>query len=100
VDIVFKTKQLQKCYEVFKIAKRQWGEVVAYSYVERINIIKAATDIAALQNMPVIRCHSLKGDRKGQWSITLTGRYRLIFILQGKQPQIVRIEEVNIHYGD
>lgn len=100
MEIQFRTDKLRKQYEDIGEAKKAYGEQVARRYIERINIIKYANDISELQRLPVLRCHILKGERKGQWSIKLTGFYRLIFTLNGERLEIVRIEEVSKHYGD
>ena len=100
MEIRFKTNQLQKCYERHQTAVRKFGDEVARRYVLRINTIKSARDIDELIVLPGLRCHSLKGDRSGQYAVKLTGFYRLIFTLEGDSLTIVRIEEVSKHYGD
>lgn len=98
--IDFKTKKLGKCYRQSKYAVRQFGNDVARRYIERINIIRNTKTIEELQALPGLRCHPLKGNRKGQWAVKLTGYYRLIFTLRGDELDIVRIEEVSKHYED
>ena len=66
----------------------------------RINLIKKARDLAEIKRLPGLRCHELKGKRKGQYAVDLTGFYRLIFTLKGSILDIVRIEEVSKHYDD
>ena len=100
MEVTFRTRKLQREYEHSEKAIQAYGQVVAHRYIERINIIKSATDIKQLEMLPKIECHPLKKNRKGQWAITLIGRVRLIFTLQGENLEIVRIEEVNTqHYG-
>lgn len=53
-----------------------------------------------LKALPGLRCHSLKGDRAGQYAVNLTGFYRLIFIVEGDTLNIVTIEEVSKHYDN
>jgi proteic killer suppression protein len=91
---------LQKQYEASTEAEKAYGAEIASKYILRINTIKAAKDVAELQKLPGLRCHPLKGDRKGQWSINLTGFYRLIFTPEGQKPEIICIEEVSKHYGE
>jgi len=100
MEVQFRTSKLQKQYEDSRKAVASYGAAVGRRYIQRINIIKNTNDIEELQRLPVLHCHELTGDREGQWSITLIGFYRLIFILVGKQLEIVRIEEVSKHYGD
>ncbi len=98
--VTFRTKQLEKCYEKSQQAVRAYGEDVARKYIQRINIIKNSENIDVLVKLPGLRCHPLKGNLAGQYSIKLTGFYRLIFVLQGEALNIVRIEEVSKHYDD
>lgn len=100
MEVLFRTRKLKKQYEDYRQAKKAYDEDVARRYIERINIIKSTRDIEELHKLPGLRCHELKGNRRGQWAINLTGKYRLIFTLTGKQLQIVHIEEVSKHYGD
>jgi proteic killer suppression protein len=48
--------------------------------------------------LPGLRCHPLKGDRKGEFAVNLTGFMRLIFTVENEQLRIVMIEEVSKHY--
>lgn len=100
MDVIFRTRKLEKQYSKSQEASKAYGSEVARRYVQRVNIIKAARSIEELEELPGLRCHRLKGDRKGQWAINLTGFWRLVFTLQGDEWQIVRIEEVSKHYDD
>lgn len=98
--VEFRTRKLQKQYEDSGEAEKAYGSQTARKYIQRINIIKKAHDIEELKRLPGLNCHSLKGNRKGQWAIKLTGFYRLIFTLIGDCLKIVCIEEVSKHYED
>jgi len=100
VEITFSTRKLEKEYREYARAVKAYGEKVAIKYIQRINIIKSVHNIDELMVLPALGCHSLKGDRRGQYSIKLTGFYRLIFTLKGDALEIVHIEEVSKHYGD
>lgn len=98
--VKFKTKQLQLCYTEYRKASKTFGNNVARKYIQRINIIQQSHNLDELTRLPGLRCHALKGERRGQYAINLTGFYRLIFKLSGTQLEIVNIEEVSKHYGD
>lgn len=100
LKVEFRTKKLEKQYKESKQAIRDFGEAVARRYVQRINAIKHSRSIDEVCKLPGFHCHPLKGDREGEWSITLVGRMRLIFTLKGRKLEIVRIKEVSKHYGD
>jgi proteic killer suppression protein len=100
VEVTFRTRRLEKEYKEYAGAVKAYGPEVARKYIQRINIIKSVRNIDELMALPALGCHSLKGDRHGQYSIKLTGFYRLIFILKGDALEIAHIEEVSKHYGD
>ncbi len=98
--VKFRKSKLEKCYLKEREASRAFGDEVGRKYIQRINIIKRARNIDELKVLPALRCHPLKGDRKGQYAVNLTGFYRLIFTLEGESLEITLIEEVSKHYGD
>jgi proteic killer suppression protein len=100
LQIQFRTKKLEKQYTRHLLAIKAYGSEVARKYVQRINIIKQTKDYDELSNLPGLKCHPLKGDREGQYAISLTGFYRLIFTLVGESLEILQIEEVSKHYDD
>ena len=100
MEIRFRTRKLKKQYANHQEAEKAYGKDVARKFILRVNIIKKARDIEELKRLPGLRCHELKGNRKGQWAVKLTGFYRLIFTLEDDCMEIARIEEVSKHYGN
>ena len=100
MEVTFRTRKLEKEYREYDRAVESYGIEVARKYIQRINIIKQVQNIEELMRLPALGRHSLKGDRYGQYSIKLTGFYRLIFTLKGDALEIAHIEEVSKHYGD
>ena len=100
MEIRFRTRKLQRQYESSAEAARAYGRDVARKYIQRVDLIKAIHNLAEMKALPGLDCHPLKGDRAGQWAISLTGFWRLIFTLSGDQLEIVLVEEVSKHYGD
>lgn len=98
--IKFKTRQLETCFREYRKARKAFGEQLARKYIQRVNLIQQSQNLDELKKLPALRCHELKGNRKGQYAINLTGFYRLIFKVQGDQLEIALIEEVSKHYGD
>jgi len=96
----FKTRQLEIWFRQHRKASKAFGDQIARKYIQRINIIQSSRSLNELMLLPGLRCHALKGTRKGEYTINLSGFYRLIFKLTGKQLEIVMIEEVSKHYGD
>jgi len=100
LEVRFRTRRLEECYRESAKAARAFGPDIGRRYIGRINLIKAASDLDTLKNLPGLRCHPLHGDREGQWAATLSGRSRLIFTFSDSAMTIVRIEEVSKHYDD
>lgn len=100
MKVRFRTNTLRKQYEKSENAIAAYGKQVGRKYIQRINIIKKSENIDELISIRALRCHPLKGKRKGEWVINLTGFDKLIFTLQGENLEIARIEEVSKHYDD
>jgi len=51
-------------------------------HAPKLRIILAALNTAtspANMNLPGLRLHPLKGERKGQWAVTVSGNWRMVF---------------------
>ena len=57
---------------------KRFGPLRAKLLKRRLVELGAATSLEDLQALPQVRCHELKGDRKGQLSVDLDHPYRLI----------------------
>lgn len=72
----FRHKGLKRLYEADDRSR------LPADKIERIAIILAALDSAPTihgLDRPGFRLHQLKGDRKGQWSITVRANWRIVF---------------------
>ncbi len=55
---------------------------LAPALVERVEEVLGLLDVAEApkdMNLPGYRLHPLKGDRKGFWSVTVSGNWRIVF---------------------
>jgi plasmid maintenance system killer protein len=66
----------------------------------KINTLWAAKDGRDLFTLKALGMHPLKGERRGQYSVRLGDRERLIVAFEDDAWTIVRVEEVSKHYGD
>jgi proteic killer suppression protein len=80
MDIIFKSKKLEKQCNDFRILVRQHGQTRARKLRQRLDDLLAASSLAEVSKLPPARCHELVGDRAGQLSIDLDHPYRLILI--------------------
>ncbi len=95
--IRFKTGKLRRCYEQERKAQAAWGKVIARKYVQAVDLLKAVERPSHLATFREFDYEPLREDRKGQHSLTLARRARLIFtVSEGGQAVIARIEEVSI----
>lgn len=99
MEVIFRTRQLQRNYEESARAIMEWGYDVGRVYVNRIREIRAVRHFHQLHGIPKFRMHPLRGARSSQMSIYLTGRWRLI-VSRGDTSQSIIIEEVSNHYDD
>lgn len=99
MQVLFATAELQRCFEQYDSAVKQWGQDVGRKYIQRVKLLLAANTLADLAVPRSLHLHPLKGDRAGQHAISLNDRWRLIFTYS-KEDGTARIEEVTNHYDD
>ncbi len=76
----FRHKGLKRLFEADDRSK------LSAELVEKIRLILSALDQAETiddLNQPAFRLHSLKGDLKGFWSVTVRANWRIIFRFEG-----------------
>ena len=96
MEVKFRTRRLEKCAKEHKEAIRLFGRQLGLRYMQRIQDIQCCRSIDDFWTFPAFRFHELKGDRKGQSSIRLTGQMRLIVTFP--REGVVKVEEVSKHY--
>lgn len=99
MKVTFRNRSLKERYEDVNKASRAWGTQVARRYIQRIGQIEAMPTFHSLFSIRSLRLHPLKGNRRGQYALTLVGRYRLI-IEQDDASDTVLVSEVSNHYDD
>ena len=88
----FKDRRLRRLYE------RGEARGLTAAYVARID--RMLDDLAAARkpsdmDMPGRRRHPLTGDRSGQWSVQVSGNWRIVFRLE--DGEAVDIDLVDYH---
>lgn len=80
LDIEFANKKDQKAYEKGLLGLQQrFGSVEARKIAQRINELYAAENLSQISRLPLPRCHQLTNNRKNQFSVDVTDRYRMLF---------------------
>jgi len=58
----------------------------------RLNVLNRARELRDL-NLPGFGFHALKGDRKGEYALTVTGNYRLTFRFENSDVRDLNLED-------
>ncbi|MDP2609541.1 MULTISPECIES: type II toxin-antitoxin system RelE/ParE family toxin [unclassified Oceanobacter] len=86
----FKHKGLEKFYRTGSTAGIQT------THAKRLRLILSNLDqaeIADNMDLPGLRLHELSGSRKGTWSVTVSGNWRITFRFNGRDAEIVNYED-------
>ena len=64
--------------------------------LSRLRLILGRLNVASLvkdMDLPGLRLHELTGSRKGTWSVTVSGNWRVTFRFEGGDAEIVNYED-------
>ncbi len=98
MKIEFSSHRLADASARLSEASRLFGVPIGRKYIQRLAILRATDKFAQLYGHRALRLHPLKGDRAGQYAITLTRNYRLI--IERVEEDRVRIMDVEDYHGD
>jgi len=98
VHIEFATNRLADAGVSLTEASRLFGVPIGRKYIQRLAVLRATEKFNQLYGHRALRLHPLKGNRAGQYAITLTGNYRLI--MERVEEDRVRILDVEDYHGD
>lgn len=79
MDIIFKSKKLEKICNSEKEMLKQLGERRSKLLKRRLTELYSANTLEDIKHLPQARCHELKGSLKGVLSVDLDHPYRLLF---------------------
>lgn len=71
---------------------------VAAQQAKRLRVLLGALATASMPSdmaLPGARLHSLRGDRQGQWSVTVSGNWRIVFEFEG--GNVTNVDLVDYH---
>ena len=98
MDIEFASNRLANAGISLSEASRLFGVPIGRKYIQRLAVLRAADNFSQLYGLRALRLHPLKGDRAGQYAITLTGNYRLI--MEKVKEDKIRIMDVEDYHGN
>ena len=77
--------------------RRDAGKVTAH-HAKRLRLILAALETASVpadMNLSGMRLHPLKGARRGQWAVSVSGNWRVVFEFDGHN--VTNVDLVDYH---
>lgn len=89
----FRDKDTARLFEREPV--KRWGSDVQHVGLRRLRVLNAATSLEDLRAPPGNRLEKLKNDRAGQWSIRVSGQWRLCFRWQAGDAY--EVELVDYH---
>jgi proteic killer suppression protein len=95
--VLFRNRSLERCFVSVKEANQTWGQDVGRRYIQRVALLLDAERFDDLFTATALHLHPLSGDRRGQYAMTLQGRWRLIVTIE---RDTIIVEEVTNHYDD
>lgn len=98
MDTEFATNRLSTASLSLSEATRLFGVPIGRKYIQRLAISRAVDKFNPLYGHRALRLHLLRGDRVGQYAMTLTGNFRLI--IERVSEDRVRILGVEDYHGD
>ena len=98
MEIEFATNRLAVASLSLSEATRLFGVPIGRKYIQRLVVLRAADEFTQLHGHQALRLHPLKGNRAGQYALTLTGNYRLI--VERMSEDKVRVLDVEDYHGD
>ena len=68
-------------------------------HAEKLRVLLTVLDAAArpdeVGRFPGARLHPMKGERKGQWAVSVSGNWRLVFRFRGED--VIDVDLVDYH---
>ena len=98
MKLEFASNRLNSAIQSLSEANRLFGLPIGRKYIQRLAVLRAVDRFAQLYGHRALRLHALKGNRAGQYAMTLTGNYRLI--IEMVEEDMVRVMNVEDYHGD
>lgn len=98
MQIEFSTNRLADASVSLSEANRIFGIPIGRKFIQRLAVLRATDKFSQFYGHQALRLHPLKGNRAGQYSMTLTGNYRLI--VEKVKEDKVRIVDVEDYHGN
>lgn len=77
----------------FRKGDRKGIQAQHVNRIERILALLDEADTPEQLNIPGMYLHPLKGDRKGEWAMSVSGNWRITFRFEGEDVIVVNLED-------
>lgn len=94
MDVKYRNNKIWKVCTDASAARKKYGDEVARKIAQRVGEISAAPNVEMMIAVHIGRCHSLVGDRAGQYAVDLVHPLRMVFTKEGDSVQVATIEEI------
>jgi proteic killer suppression protein len=78
MEVIYRKNKLKNQLSNASEIKKAFG-TNAKRVSSRLDDILSSPNLAVLMQIPAANCHSLTGDRKGEWALDISGNFRMIF---------------------
>ena len=89
----FKHKGLRALFEMDDASRVRADQVDRIKHI--LLLLDSARSPSSIDSRPGFRLHSLKGDRKGQWSMSVSRNWRIVF--RFVDGEAVEVDLVDYH---
>jgi plasmid maintenance system killer protein len=99
MEVHFKTPKMKKIFQDSKSLNRKYGDERGRRLQKLISWIRAALSLREFDSTPLkvlTDFHALQADRLGQYAMSVTGNYRLIFEALEPTSLLEYIKEIKI----
>ena len=86
MDIVFRTRKLEKTFNTAAALQKTYGTQMTKAIMMRMAVLKTARNLALVPPTRPDRRHQLSGAREGQFAVDLVHAHRLVFEPAHKPP--------------
>jgi proteic killer suppression protein len=79
MEVVFRTRKLQKASNSEELLKREYGAVNGRLIMRRLLVLQNANSLVDVPRDRPDRCHALAGERQGQFAVDVKHPFRIVF---------------------
>jgi proteic killer suppression protein len=98
LSVTYKSNHLSRICTDYSVAKREYGDRMAFLIHQRIEQLQAANSVEVLVQFSIGRCHPLLGNRKGEYVMDLVHPFRLVFENNEVTINVVRIIKIENYH--